>query len=152
MRVGAAVTVDLDTEDALVLAHVPVQDAIPDVDGVDFGRPILEHAVGEPAGGSADVGAYFAAQVQPEILNRPGEFLPAARYEARAAVDFQHDLIRIRYRSFGDHLAVGAHLPGHHQPLSQRTALGQAAFHQEEISPGLFHRMIVSGNNHQAGA
>ena len=48
------------------------------VDGVDLAGPVLQHAVGEPAGRSADVGTHQPAEVQPESFHCASQLFPTA--------------------------------------------------------------------------
>ncbi len=129
-----------------MIAQFPVQDAFAHVNGIHFRRAVLQEAIGEATGGSAHIGADFACHIEVKGVKSGLQFLPPAGDEARTAVggQFSSD---IHFRGgLGDHLTIGAHLTGHHQTLSLRAALRQAALHQHHVNPFFLfrHAVIVS--------
>jgi hypothetical protein len=73
----------LDHGHARILAHAQVDLAVGDVDRGDPGGAALQQAVGEAAGGGADVEAVAARDVDAERLERVLELDPPAGDEAR---------------------------------------------------------------------
>ena len=74
-----------------ILAQAVVELAVGDVQGDHVGRSALEQAVGEAAGGRADVERAAAGDGEPERVERVGELDPAAGDVGRRAVDGQLD-------------------------------------------------------------
>ncbi len=68
----------LHDEDARVLAELPFEHPVAGVDGVDLRRVALEHAVGEPPGVRAQVGANAPGHLDAESNDRVLEFQPGA--------------------------------------------------------------------------
>ena len=81
----------LDHRHALVLAQAVVELAVGDVERDDVLGAALEQAVGEAAGGGADVQRAAAGDVEPERVERVGELDAAARDVGRRAVDVELD-------------------------------------------------------------
>ena len=65
-------------DDAAVLAEFPGELALADIHGKNFGRAVLQQAVGEAAGGRAEVERDQAGHVQLKMLQRVFEFVAAA--------------------------------------------------------------------------
>ena len=63
---------------AVVLTELPRQFAVGGIDAVDLGRAVLEQAISEAAGGTAEVGAGEAGRVEAELGQGVVEFEPAA--------------------------------------------------------------------------
>src|SRR4029079_16676766 len=86
-RVGA-----LDHRDALVRSQAVVELAIGDVERDHVGGAALQQAVGEAAGGGADVERAATGRVDPQRVERVRELDAAARDVGRRAVDLELDL------------------------------------------------------------
>ena len=82
----------LDHGHARVLAQAVVELAVGDVERDDVLRPALEQAVGEAAGGGADVERAAAADVDLQGVERVRELDAAAGDVGRRAVDLELDL------------------------------------------------------------
>ena len=113
-----------------------MQDALPDVDGIDARCLVLQEAVREAAGGCAHVGAHATLRADAECLQRSLQLLAAARDKRRrrlqaelgAGVDAGGGLER--------QPSIDAHLARHHQALRLRAAVCQAALDEQEVETG----------------
>jgi hypothetical protein len=117
--------------DPLVGAQFPGQLAVADIDGIDLDRTILEHAVGEAAGGRTDVHADLAVGGQREALH--------CFFQLQTTAADITDVVaaHLDFGVFLDHLTGLVHLllvdeddAGHDHGFGTFTALDQAMLNQ----------------------
>ena len=77
-----------DDDDAEIVTEFLVELAVSDVDGVDLLRAALEEAVGEAAGGGADVEPGHSRGVDSEGVEGVGQLDAPASYVGETAADF----------------------------------------------------------------
>ena len=128
----------LDADHALVAAQAVVQLAVADIDAHDLQSALLQQAVGEAAGGLADVEAAQAAHVQTGALECAFELEAAARDVFRLG-----GVEQLQFGSGGNLVAVlGDFFPRHrlvnppvdtrgNQALGLGTGGGMAVFDQK---------------------
>ena len=118
---------------ARVVAQRERQLAVGDVERDDMRGPALQQAVGEAAGGGADVERVATRDVDAERVERVGELDPAARDELRRRGDVELDVL-------GDELAgllrpppPGAemHIAGDHRGRGARARREQPSLGEE---------------------
>ena len=120
---------------ARIVAQFPIELAGADIDGVDARRAALQQAIGEAAGGGADVEADLARDIDREMIERGFQLESAAADVARLREQF--DLARrvdVRAGLVGL-LPVDQHLAGQDQRLRFLARFGEAALDHEQIQP-----------------
>jgi len=118
-----------------------VQLAVPHVERDHPPRAALEEAVGEPAGRGAEVEAVEAGGIDAERVEGVGELLAAARDEPGRALDLDHGVLR----HLLPRLLVPGDEPGEDERLRLRTALGEAALHEQDVQ-ALPHVPLVTAS------
>ena len=118
---------------ALVVAELPVQLTLPHVDRVDARRAALQDAVGEAAGGRADVEHDHPRHVDAEVVERTLELLAAAGHEARPGFDRDDRVLRHRGRGAVGAVAGDAHRAGEDQRLGALAARCELTLDQQLI-------------------
>ncbi len=124
-RVGA-----LHDRDARVLAQPPVELAVAHVQGDHARRPAAQQAVGEPAGGRAEVEGVDAGDVDGQGVERARELEPAPRDVAVVAADVEFGVLRHAGAGLVDGPPVDPHAPGHDGRLGPRPAREEAPGHE----------------------
>ena len=115
--------------------------AVGDVDRGDPGGAALQQAVGEAAGGGADVEAVAPGGVDPERLERVLQLDPAAGDVARPRVDDQRRLRLDQLARPQRHRPVLADpdFAGPHRAGGGRARRKQPPLGQNRVYPGLLH-------------
>ena len=114
-----------------IVPHLRVQLAVPDVDRDHPAGPVLEEGVGEPARRRSEVEAVSAVDLDLDLRERVRELLTAARHVSRRGLDPQlRILVDLMTR-----LLVPGHEPRQHERLRLRSALGEAALHEQDVQP-----------------
>ena len=143
----------LHIDNALVGAQLPSQLTVADIHSIDLDGTVLQHTVGEAAGGGTDVHADFSVRRQREALHRLFQ-LQSATADVADVVAAHLDL-----GVFLDHLAGLVHLllvdeddAGHDHGLGALTALDQTMLNQiliqsdfqDTVSPFTVSRMVCA--------
>ena len=125
----------------VVLAQAVVELAVGDVERDDVGGSALEQAVGEAAGGRADVERAAAGDRNVQRVERVGELHAAARDVRRRAVDLELDLGVDQLARLLGAAAAGAevHLAGDHGRGGARSRLEQPALRQQGVQAHAGH-------------
>ena len=111
-----------------------------DIHGVDFGCAVLQEAVGEAAGGCADVHAYFAGGAEGGEAGEGFFQLPAAAAdEALRLADVDDAVARELVAGFGGWRAFDGDFTGEDEALGFFAAFGQAAGDEQEVQTGALH-------------
>ena len=106
---------------------------MPDIHGIDFGRPVLEEAVGETAGGSAQVNGGLVRDGELEVAQGVFELVSAAA-DILLAGQEREGIGRLHaVTGFARRLGVDRDLPGHDPALGFFAAVAQAALDQRAI-------------------
>ena len=128
-RIGA-----FQHHDARIVAQLPRQLAVADIDGIDLRGAVGQQHVGEAAGRGADIDRDRALGIEREMRERVRELQPAARDPGMIlALDLERRVLRHQVAGLGD-AAVGAeHLAGHDQRLGLGAGLDQAALDQQLV-------------------
>ena len=126
----------LHTHDARVAAEPPVELTVADVHGVDLFRAVLQHTVGEAAGGRADVGADAVRERDGKRRHRLFELQPAAadiwtraaaHLDCRSYVNFKAGLVGF--------LRIDIDLTCHDGGLCLASRLAQAELDKQNVQP-----------------
>ena len=116
--------------DARVLAQFPGELALADVHGKNLGRAVLEQAIGEPAGGGAEVERDQAGHVQLKMSQRVFELVAAAADVFFAGVEGEGVVRLDGVAGFAGGLGVDADLAGEDGAFGAFAAFAEAAFDQ----------------------
>ena len=112
-------------------AQAPCQLAVAHVHSVDLDRTILQHTIGEAAGGSADVHADLAFGRQREALHGFFQLEPApADIADIVAAHFHLGILFDHFAGLVHLLLVDKDDTGHDHGLGTFTALDEAVLHQ----------------------
>lgn len=118
---------------ARVGAQFGVELPVADVNAVDVGGAVLEEAVGEAAGGGADVEGVKAGGVDVKVGEGVGEFFSAAADVARGCFDVQRGVWWEGGGGFGDEgVGAGPDFSGHDEGFGEG-ACGGFALEDEEL-------------------
>ncbi len=126
--------------DARVLAELPGQLAAADVDGEDAGGSVLEEAVGEAAGGRAEVDGGEAGGVDVESLESVFQLVTAAADEAFGGVEADGVLGAEAASGFIGGVSVDANGAGEDEALGFFPGLAESEVDEglvESLGPGL---------------
>ncbi len=108
-----------------------------DVDGVDFCGVLLEQAIGEAAGGSADVEADEACGSNREVFESAFEFEAAATGEFEmAAFDVELSIVWYGHACFFHDNIFYAHFASEDHGLGFLLGFGETALDEEKIEAG----------------
>ncbi len=112
--------------------------AVPHVDRVDAESAPAQQAVGEPAGGRADVEAHASPDVHVEGLERRDQLLAAPPDEGRRRDLLHGGVGRHEAAGFRGHAARQPHPPGENQTRGLGAARRESLRHEElvEADPG----------------
>ena len=128
---------------ARIVAQFPIELARAHVHGVHARRAVLQQAVGEAAGGGADVQAQPARHIDAEMIQRRLQLQPAAAHIASALPATSMRLAAsTRVARLDGFLSVDQHLAGHDESLRFLAGFGQAALDQQTIEP-LLHDVAL---------
>ena len=128
-----------EVDDALVRAQLPCELSVADVDRVDLRGAVLQHTIRKAAGGSADIHAGFAGEVEAEIGDRLFELQAAAAdIGQRVAAYLDGGVFVVGSAAFVRLLVVDVDLTCHDDRLCLFTALGKALFIYQNIQ-SFFH-------------
>jgi hypothetical protein len=119
--------------DAGVFAQFLMQLGAADVDGEDGGCAVLEEAIGEAAGGCAEVHAAEAGDIDGEGFECALEFLAAAGDVAFGLKEFKGGVWGEHGGGFDEDGGPGADAAGHDEALGAFTGVYEAAFDEEEV-------------------
>ena len=114
-----------------------------------------ERAVGEAAGGGADVEHVGPFQIDGEALDKPGEFFAATADEARRLFDDQLDVDRVFLAGLVEALGAAQHAAAHDETLGLGARGGVAAGDQELVETLFFrgaHRGKLSAAPSRSGS
>src|SRR6185312_9366197 len=132
-----------EQENARVAAQAPVYLASARIDRMNFGRAVLEQAIGEAAGGGADIGADSAGGIDGEALQRgfPLEAAaadvtkPAAHFDVSAGGNGTSGLI-------GAH-AIDENVSRHDEGAGLLAGFRETVFHHPAIEPDFLHSLRI---------
>ena len=113
------------------------------VDGGDMGRPALQQAVAEAAGGGAHVEAGQAARIDAESVEGRGELHPAARHVRMRRGGADPGAPRDDLGGLGNGRAVGGHEPGLDRRARPGPAVEQAELDQQQVGPLAAHARLL---------
>ncbi len=116
--------------DPAVLAEFPGELALADVHGKNLGRAVLEQAIGETAGGSAEVDGGESGHVQLEMAEGVFQLVAAAADVFFGGRQCQRVIRLDGIAGFVGALGVDADLSGEDGAFGAFTAFAKAAFHQ----------------------
>jgi len=141
--------------DARIVAKLPGELAVANIDGVDATRPPREQDIGEATGRCADIEGDRAKWFDLEVLKRVVELETATANPAMiAAPNLERRVGRETQAGFVEASSSREDDAGHDQGTGTGAALGQAAHHQELIEPR-FLVALGSGRGrrrHRSGA
>jgi len=144
----------LDVGHARVAAELGVELGAADIHADHAGGAGLERAVGEAAGGGADVEHVGPFQIDGETLDKPGEFLATTTHEARRLFDDQLDVDRVFLAGLVEALGAAQHAAAHDETLGLGARGGEAAGDQELVETLFFrgaHRAKLSAVPSRSG-
>ena len=118
---------------ARILAEFPGELAGADVHGIDFRRAVLEQAVGEATGGSAQIHRRRAAHLGREVLQRVLQFPAAATYKTLRLRHRQHGFRADGVAGFARRLAVDRDAARHDGALRLLAASAKSAFNESLV-------------------
>ncbi len=123
-------------DDARIVAQLPGELPVPDIDGIDASRAALQQHVGEAAGRGADVEGDGTGGVDAEMVERMGELDAAARHPGMIApAQFERRFGGDADARLVEPAIAAPHRAGENQRLRLGAAVGKAALDQERIKP-----------------
>ena len=123
-------------DDAPVLAKLPGELSPADVHGINLRRAVLEQAIGEAAGGRAEVERDQPGHVELKMFERVFEFVAAAADVFFAGVEREGVIGPDRVAGFAGGPGVDADLAGEDGAFGLFAAFAKAAFNQRLIEAG----------------
>lgn len=123
----------LEVRHARVAAEFAVELRAADVDADHVRRAGLKRAVGEAAGGRADVEHVCAGEREAEVFERAGEFFAAAADEPRRLFELEREVDRVVLARFVEPLGAMANLARADERLRLRAGRGEPAGNEQFI-------------------
>ena len=124
---------------ARVLSQAPVKLAMPDIDRDNFARAMLKQAVGETAGGSAEIEAAPAGDIELKAGQRALEFMAAPADVTVAAAYFNYGRGGTKLACLIPPLTFHPHFPSQNQSLGLFARFGEAPLDQFDVKTAGFH-------------
>src|SRR5579863_8219029 len=118
---------------AWVVAQLPIELAVANVDRPHARCAALEQAIGEAAGGGADVETNAALDVDGPMIESRRQLVTAAADEGHALKQLDLSIAGHAVAGLFGFLAVEEHVPGENQSLRLFARIGQTAINQDLI-------------------
>ena len=126
-------------DDPRILAQLPGELAMTDIDGVNPPGTAIEQHLGEAAGRGADVEGDAPVDYDPEVIESVGEFDAAPRDPGMIApLESERRFCCELFAGFVDAPFAAADQAGEDQRLRLGAALGETSLDEELIGPPLF--------------
>ena len=120
---------------ARIVAQLPVELSMADIEGVHAGGSVLQQAIGEAAGGCAEVQADLAGRIDFEMLQRGLQLEAAPANESRAREDFDAAGCGHALAGLLRFAVIDQNLAGHDEGLRFFPGIGQTAVQEQEVEP-----------------
>jgi hypothetical protein len=127
---------------ARIVAQLPIQLAVTDIDGVHAGGSALQQAIGEAAGGGSHVQADATAHVDREMIQRAGQLEPAAADVGQRLGDLDSAIFGEGVTGLVGPLAIDSNAAGEDQSSRLLARIGEAPLHQDLIQTSLHGRLL----------